>query len=155
MMEKRKKLIIKTAASILAAVLIIFVFDFLTRLMMPKYYDETLQHDVVFVGDCEVFSNISPIALYREYGITSFVRGSAQQLVWQSYYLMEETLKYEKPKAFVFNVLSLQYNEPQNEAYNRITPPALPLALVGAEVRRLEVPLLPRQGDAQRLLHAR
>lgn len=42
-------------------------------------------------------------------------------MIWQSYYLMEETLKYEKPKVFVFNVLSMKYNEPQKEAYNRMT----------------------------------
>ena len=33
---------------------------------------------------------------------------------------MEETLKYEKPKAFVFSVLALKYGEPQSEAYNRL-----------------------------------
>lgn len=131
---KNKKLIIKIASAVAAIALTVFALDFLTRLVTPKYmsgaldgafiaeyYDETLPHDVVFVGDCEVFSNISPVSLYNEYGITSFVRGSAQQLIWQSYYLLEETFKYEKPSAVVFNVLSLVYNEPQNEAYNRIT----------------------------------
>ena len=129
----KRKTVIKIVSAVLAAVLIVFALDFLTRLMMPKYmsgaldgafiaeyYSETLPHDVVFVGDCEVFSNISPVSLYREYGITSFVRGSAQQLIWQSYYFLEETFRYEKPSAVVYNVLSLVYNEPQNEAYNRI-----------------------------------
>ena len=133
-MEKRKKLITNLVFALLAVVLVVFILDFLTRLLVPKYmsgaldgafiaeyYDETLPHDVVFVGDCEVFSNISPVAMYREYGITAFVRGSAQQLIWQSYYLLEETFRYEKPKAVVFNVLSLKYDTPQNEAYNRIT----------------------------------
>ncbi|QHQ60142.1 SGNH/GDSL hydrolase family protein [Anaerocolumna sedimenticola] len=106
----------------------------LQRLFMPKYvseihegnlieeyYAEEKNHDVIFVGDCEVFSNISPITLWEDYGITSYIRGSAQQLIWQSYYLLEETLKYEKPKVVVFNVLAMKYNEPQNEAYNRMT----------------------------------
>ena len=132
-MEKSKK--IKTAAIIAAAVILSLLFlDLASRLCMPKYmsgaldgafiaeyYDETLPHDVIFVGDCEVFSNISPVAMWREYGITSFVRGSAQQLIWQSYYLLEEMLAAETPRAVVFNVLSLKYNEPQKEAYNRIT----------------------------------
>lgn len=34
---------------------------------------------------------------------------------------MEETFRYEKPKVVVFNVLSMQYNTPQSEAYNRMT----------------------------------
>lgn len=108
-------------------------FIFLQGLFMPKYmseipegaliaeyYKETTPHDVVFVGDCEVYENFSPVTLWEKYGITSFIRGSAQQLMWQSYYLMEETLKYEKPKVFVFNVLAMQYDTPQSEAYNRL-----------------------------------
>jgi len=107
---------------------------FLQRLLMPKYqgkivegamieeyYKETEGHDVLFIGDCEVYENFSTMTLWEEYGITSYIRGSSQQLIWQSYYLLEETLKYEKPKVVVFNVLSLKYNKPQKEAYNRMT----------------------------------
>ena len=89
--------------------------------LIAEYYEETTKHDVIFIGDCEVYENISPITLWEEYGITSYIRGSAQQLIWQSYYLLEETLKIEKPKVVVFNVLAMQYNEPQKEAYNRMT----------------------------------
>ena len=106
---------------------------FLNALFMPKYmsevpegaliaeyYQEETGHDVIFIGDCEVYENFSPDLLWREYGITSYIRGSAQQLIWQSYYLMEETLKYETPKVMVFNVLSMKYGQPQSEAYNRL-----------------------------------
>lgn len=88
--------------------------------LIAEYYKETAGHDVVFIGDCEVYENFSPDLLWREYGIPSYIRGSAQQLIWQSYYLMEETLKYETPKVVVFNVLSMKYGEPQSEAYNRL-----------------------------------
>lgn len=88
--------------------------------LIAEYYDSAKNHDVVFVGDCEVYENISPVTLWQEYGISSYMRGSPQQLIWHSYYLMEETLESEKPDAFVFNVLSMKYGEPQNEAYNRM-----------------------------------
>lgn len=130
----KKQKIIKITAAVLSVLIFIFAVDFLNRLFTPKYmsgaldgafiaeyYEEELPHDVIFLGDCEVFSNISPIYLYENYGITSFVRGSAQQLIWQSYYLLEEMLEAETPEVVVFNALSLVYNEPQNEAYNRIT----------------------------------
>ncbi|MDI9475375.1 MAG: hypothetical protein ACOX0L_07795 [Natronincolaceae bacterium] len=106
---------------------------FLQRLLMPKYvsaiaegslieeyYGEKGNHDVIFVGDCEVYESFSPITLWERYGITSYIRGSAQQLIWQSYYLLEETLKYEKPEVVVFNVLAMKYDKPQKEAYNRL-----------------------------------
>lgn len=120
----------------------ILVLVMLQRLLMPKYmstihegnliveyYDEVKKHDVIFIGDCEVFSNISPITLWEQYGITSYIRGSAQQLIWQSYYLLEDTLRYEKPKVVVYNVLAMKYNEPQKEAYNRLTLDGMKLSV--------------------------
>lgn len=126
----KKKLLFNIVAIAMAVVVLVLI----QRLMMPKYmseipegnlvreyYDEDKNHDVVFIGDCEVFSNVSPITLWENYGITSYIRGSAQQLIWQSYYLLEETLAYEKPELVVFNVLAMKYNDPQKEAYNRLT----------------------------------
>lgn len=89
--------------------------------MIEEYYKDESEHEVLFIGDCEVYENFSPITLWEKYGITSFIRGSAQQLIWNSYYLLEDALRYETPKVVVFNVLSLKYNEPQSEAYNRMS----------------------------------
>ena len=118
--------------ALVAAVTVLLVL--LDRLLMPKYiskneegalvaeyYKNAGGNDVIFIGDCEVYSNFSPVKMWEEYGITSYVRGSPQQLIWQSYYLLEETFRYEKPEVVVFNVLSMKYGEPQSEAYNRLT----------------------------------
>ena len=126
-----KKTLILCTCILLATVLCL---GFVQMLVMPKYmttsrdgaliaeyYNETTDHDVLFIGDCEVYECFTPPTLWQEYGITSYVRGSAQQLIWQSYYLLEETLKRETPKAVVFNVLAIKYGEPQSEAYNRMT----------------------------------
>ncbi|MCI6654914.1 MAG: SGNH/GDSL hydrolase family protein [Clostridium sp.] len=86
-----------------------------------EYYKETTDHDVIFVGDCEVYENFSPVELWNDYGITSYIRGNAQQLIWQSYYMLEDTLRYEKPKVVIYNVQSLTHNTPQKEEYNRMT----------------------------------
>lgn len=90
-------------------------------LLTSEYYAEAGGHDVIFVGDCEVYESFIPAVLWEKYGISSYVRGSAQQLVWQSYYLLEDTFKYETPEVVVFNVLALKYGEPQSEAFNRMT----------------------------------
>ena len=134
-MKKRKRQRMKTAVRIILTILVLVVILYLLqRLLMPKYmddvmeggmvqeyYDEEKDHDVIFIGDCELYENISPAVLWEEYGINSYIRGSAQQLVWQSYYLLEETLRYEKPDVVVFSVLAMEFNEPQQEAYNRMT----------------------------------
>ncbi len=123
---------------LLAIILTIFIavagLAFATKLFEPKYmsgvlegamieeyYDDPTDHNVVFIGDCELYENVSPVYLWENFGINSYIRGSAQQLIWQSYYLAEETIKQEHPDIIVFNVLSMKYNEPQKEAYNRMT----------------------------------
>ena len=117
---------------ILILFLIIFVFlnillspKYMTNLiegnMIAEYYDELKNHEVIFIGDCEVYANFSPMVMYEEAGITAYIRGTPQQLIWQSYEILEETLKYEKPKIVVFNVNSMRYAEPISEAYNRLT----------------------------------
>lgn len=127
-----KKTWFKAALSALLAVGGLFL---LQRLLVPKYVDDVVEgafiaeyyreedknFDAVFIGDCEVYENFSPVVLWQDYGINSYIRGSAQQYIWQSYYLLEDTLRYETPQAVIFNVLSLQYNESQSEAYNRMT----------------------------------
>lgn len=123
------------------AVLLCLVIWLLGRLTQPKYmsgvlegamtqeyYDEKCAHDVIFVGDCEVYENFSPVTMWEEKGITSYIRGSAQQLIWQSYYLLEEVFERESPKVVVYNVQSMKYDEPQSEAYNRMTIDGMPLS---------------------------
>ncbi len=89
--------------------------------MTAEYYEETTDHDVIFIGDCEVYENFSPVTMWEEYGITSYIRGSAQQLIWQSYYLLEEAFELDSPRVVVYNVQAMKYSEPQSEAYNRMT----------------------------------
>lgn len=131
MIKKRIK------CAILALIVFGAVLFFLQILLVPKYMSRSREgnliaeyyseadagntHQVILVGDCEVYEAFIPAVLWKEYGITSYVRGSPQQLIWQSYYLLEETFRYERPEAVVFNVLSMKYGEPQNEAYNRLT----------------------------------
>lgn len=117
-----------------SAVIVLVSLYLLQRLLVPKYvdkvvegaftaayYEEEKDFDVIFLGDCEVYENFSPVVLWEEYGINSYIRGSAQQYIWQSYYLLEDTLRYETPDVVVFNVLAMQYSEAQREAYNRMT----------------------------------
>ena len=130
----KKKTFLRNSLSVLAVLLVFAVIlGFVTRLLQPKYmtdlvegsftaqyYREAGGHDVVFIGDCEVYSNFSPMEMYRQEGITAYVRGNSQQLIWQSYYMMKEMFRYESPKAVVWNVNAMRYSEPISEAYNRL-----------------------------------
>ena len=130
-----KKKTLKNLLGIIA-VLLAFAIDLtlITMLLQPKYmtdleegsfisqyYREAGDHDVLFVGDCEVYANFSPLEMFRQQGITSYIRGTSQQLIWQSYYVLKETFRYETPKVVVYNVNAMRYSEPVSEAYNRLT----------------------------------
>ena len=125
-----KKALIVISGIVLFAVL----FFAVQRLLMPKYqtgtiegsmieeyYDASEPHEVIFLGDCEVYENFSPVTMYENYGISSYIRGSAEQYIWQSYYLLRDTLKTETPKVVVLSVHSLQFDQPRTEEYNRMT----------------------------------
>ena len=62
-----------------AAVAVIILWQLLTALLIPKYmtsipegaliaeyYAESTPHQVLFIGDCEVYENFSPITLWQE-----------------------------------------------------------------------------------------
>lgn len=114
-------LITAVALGLLQALLVPKYIDNPEGRLIGEYYAESGNNDVIFIGDCEVYESFTPTVLWEEYGITSYIRGSAQQLAWQSYYLLEETFRYDSPKVVVFNVLALKYGEPQSEAFNRMT----------------------------------
>ena len=133
----RKKVALRI---IISVILFAVIFFALQRLLMPKYmieskegamiqeyYQNAGDNDVVFITDCEVYENFSPVKLWNEYGIPSVIRGSAQQMIWQSYYLLEETFRYESPSVVVFNVMTMTYDSTESvgdkskmEAYNRM-----------------------------------
>ena len=124
------KIWIRRGVSVL---LVIALLLCLQRLVVPKYvsefaeggftaeyYRETMGHQVLMVGDCELYDNFSPAVLWQKYGITSYIRGNAQQLTWQTYYMLREALERETPDVVVVNMLELIYNEPVREEYNRL-----------------------------------
>ncbi len=135
-MTMKRTYIIRTLCILLSVLSLGGMVALLTPILAPKYLSLSPEgslteeyyaaaretpHDVLFIGDCEIYESFVPAVLWQEYGISSYVRGGAQQLVWHSYYMLEDALRYETPAIVVFNVLALKYGEPQREAYNRMT----------------------------------
>ena len=118
---------------LIAIIVFLFLFIFINELfaqkyvtnfpegsMIDDYYEDPENHEVIILGDCEVYANFTPMVMYKNEGITAYVRGNSHQLIWQSYGLLKETLKYEIPKVVVLNVASLKVSEPEKEPYNRL-----------------------------------
>jgi hypothetical protein len=146
-----RSLWLRALCIVLALLTLIALLAVMTPILMPKYITVSregslteeyykaageVDHDVIFIGDCEIYESFVPAILWEEYGISAYLRGNAQQLAWHSYYMLEDTLRYETPKAVVFNVLALMYGEPQKEAYNRLALDGMEWSSVKAEAIR-------------------
>lgn len=95
--------------------------------LLADYFEADVTGDeVVFVGDCEVYEAFSPVTLWQEYGLSSRICGTPQQLLWHSYAILEEVFDRSSPRVVVLGVYGLIYNGPQSEAYNRMALDHLP-----------------------------
>ncbi len=136
--QREKKNPPVSGAGILRMLLILFLaaaafLFFAQRILMPKYtgsviegcfteeyYREEYPHELLIIGNCESYENISTMELWEEYGITSFIRGNSNQLIPQSYYLLREALEYETPKVVLLNIQAMTIPEQDTESYNRM-----------------------------------
>lgn len=130
-MEKKNRYK-KICLIILKAAIALFLIVVLNRIFMPKYiyenqdgrvteefYKEQLDTDIIFVGSSTVYSGISPVILWQDYGYTSYDRGNASQPMWTSYYMIEDAIACHKPKLVVLDIGFIKYwdtyaEEPSN-----------------------------------------
>lgn len=109
-MKKASSIIIKIIAVIIA-------FIMLNLLFMPKYieknadgritaeyYREKTGIDVIFAGSSTVQAGISPMVLYREYGITAYDRSNSSQVIPITYCMIQDAIKRNKPELVVVDV---------------------------------------------------
>lgn len=60
--------------------------------------------DVMFYGSSHIYAGVNTVSLWDEYGIAAYDLAGTMQTLWNSYYNMEETLKYQTPKVMVVDV---------------------------------------------------
>ena len=96
--------------------------------LIGEFVDAFAEEDVIFLGDCEIYESISTVTLWNEYGINAYACGSPQQLLWHSYAMLQHAFSVGQPSVVVLGAYALRYDEPQNEAYNRMALDALPLS---------------------------
>ncbi|MCM1388378.1 MAG: hypothetical protein NC231_13700 [Bacillus sp. (in: Bacteria)] len=67
--------------------------------------------DVVFYGSSHVYSGVNVIDLWDDYGIAGYNMAGTMQTLWNSYYNMEETLKYQSPRVMVVDLYGILIEE--------------------------------------------
>ena len=68
--------------------------------------------DVLVLGDSESYTTFSPLEIWKQNGIASFVCGQTGQEVEETYYMLRRALRTQEPKVVVFETNSMF--QPQN-----------------------------------------
>lgn len=69
------------------------------------YEQEPGSIDVMFYGSSHTYSDINPAVLWEEEGISSYDLAGSLQPLWNTYYYMKESLKYQTPKVMVVELV--------------------------------------------------
>ena len=108
------------------ALIILIIFVFLNRLYNPcgslgewyavtgvtEYYKQPKHTiDILYVGNSNVYTGISPLEMYEKNGVTGYAYSTPEQKVWTSYYAIKEALKTQKPKVIFLEAGEFFSNE--------------------------------------------
>lgn len=75
---------------------------------MEHFYDlEEGTVDVLVLGSSHAFVDVNPAMLYEDFGIASYDLCASMQPMWNTYYYLQEALKYQKPNLIVLDVYRL------------------------------------------------
>lgn len=85
--------------------------------------------DVLFIGSSHIYSAVSPMELWNEYGITGYDCTSSSQFPWTSYYYLEEICKKQSPKVVIVDMLGMFSGSAPDELSNRAALDYMPLSI--------------------------
>lgn len=84
------------------------------------YAEDKNTLDVVFTGNSDVFRGVSPMVIYKKYGITSYNYVSSGERSWMAYGMFKEVFRLQNPKIILFNVDELYSdNQPSDGNYSK------------------------------------
>ena len=83
--------------------------------------------DVLFLGDSEAYTTLSPMQMWRQHGFTSYTSGTPLQLVTYSNTLLHRALSSQSPKVVVFETDSFYDRTDVSLALTRTFQDILPI----------------------------
>lgn len=104
------------------------------------YKEDKNSLDFVFVGSSQVYADIAPAVLWRDYGITSYDFTANEQPMWITYFYIKEALKHQNPKAIVLDVFTMYGDDYEEEGVNHINLDDLPWSKNKIDAIRNAVP---------------
>lgn len=58
--------------------------------------------DVIAIGNSDIYAAYTPMQLWKDYGLASYVCGEPGQRVYEAYYLLKSVLEHQTPRVVVY-----------------------------------------------------
>ena len=88
------------------------------RRQYREFFESDVNYDVILMGTSHMMTNVFPQELWRMYGISSYNWGYANCTCAESYYLLQDIVKYTEPKLIVLDMYGfLSYENEGNGKY--------------------------------------
>lgn len=82
------------------------------------FYQSDRKYDVVFLGTSHVYFSVLPLEIWKKYGISSYNWGYNSCTTAETYYLLKEITKYQRPKLVVLDLYGLmEYDKQANRKH--------------------------------------
>ena len=118
----------KVFKSIIFVVILITLIQIINILLIPKYEifnpvnyeisgEKDNSIDAIFLGDSLVYSSVSPMVIWNEYGFTSFDCAEPAQLISEGYKYLDFAVKRQSPKIVVMES-NILFRDPKNKTEN-------------------------------------
>ena len=78
---------------------------------LTQIYNNPDYYDIIFCGNSTAVTNISNQILYSDYGVAGITVGEPEQMMYLTYYTMEEALKNQNPKVIIYDIQNLYYTK--------------------------------------------
>lgn len=88
-----------------------------TEIWDSFYAQEKNSIDILFMGSSHMYNGIDPVVFYEETGLRGLNVSSSSANMFQLYYYLLESLKYQSPKYVVLDMYSFHYTEDIDDAY--------------------------------------
>ena len=88
-----------------------YISENLEGRITSEFYRERTELDVVFFGTSTTYCSIAPPYMWNKFGFTSYTRAGDSETMWQTYYLLRDTVRHNKPQLVVLDMSSMKFGE--------------------------------------------
>ena len=122
----KKKSILRLVSFVVFLALLVGAISWCARLLEQKearkqyepFFQSKTNFDVLYFGTSHMWNHVLPMEMWKDYGISSYNWGYSNCTPAEEYYILQDVLKYTKPKVIVIDAYGLvEYNANRNGKY--------------------------------------